>query len=358
MQQPKTSLSCNPYGSSLQLHCGVTGPLYPKFHLEWYSRTSSNTTDSITRKLSSYSLYRIQSNVADSMGETRTVSSVLLIKEIDSTHDQTCVWCQIEFSGLILSETSSSLCIENEEYYTGSLQADSCSDGTMSVDTSISCVNISDKMGEQLELLENGDLIQTSSSKPTVDISSTAQLTPTPRMSGSVHPTSTNHVGSSGLVVPDSEAIVPLKTSINIDLYSLHTATPVAMSTSKTHASATPSSTLHAAPVSSSVTQSTVRVTMSATTNESPTTGVTVVETVPKSSFEGALYAAIIVCILFVGVILILVVVIVCLMRKKCSCLEQTGQSLRQRVTSSQGGRNQPGKCMSAFGLYTRSQGA
>ena len=282
------------------------------------------------------------------MGETRSASSVLLIEEIDSTQDQTCFWCQIEFNGLILPDTSSSLCIESEDYYTGLLQADSCSEsphaGTMPVDTSIHCINISDKVAGQLELLKDDGRIQTSSSKPTATVSCTAQLIPTLHISDSVHPTTTKHVGSSGLVIPDSEAIVPLKTSINIDQYSLHTATPVAMSTSKTHASATPSSALDTAPVSTSVTQSPVQATMTSTT----TTEVTMpVETVPKSSFEGALYAAIIVCVLFVGVIVVLVVVIVCLMRKKCSCLERSGQSLRQRVQNSNEGRYQPGKCMS-----------
>ncbi len=246
----------------------------------------------------------------DVMGEKRSATSVLLTKEIDSTMSGVCFWCQIEFSRLTLPVKSEVFCIDNDEHFAG---VDDCSESViMLVNTTVLCVHVSSDLMTALENLNNETDIITSSTISSNILSLTGKA----------------QRGSSLVsTVFGSEAIQSGKTFINtMILHTLHIGTQVATSIAKTQVDATPSSTLKESFISSTT------VTMNSTTTSTVNTIVKEMEeTVPRSSFEGALYAAIIVCILFIGVIVGLVIMILCLVRKKCSCLALSDY-LRQKL--------------------------
>ncbi len=307
-QQPVTQLNCDPNGSRLQIHCGATGPLLPSFRIQWYR---SNRSVSSTTRITSKNDCLIRNNMLDVMDEKRSATSILLTKNIDSTMSGVCFWCQIEFSRLILPVKSEVVCIDNEEHFAG---VDDCGDSVvMLVNTSVLCVHVSPDLASALESLNNErDIITT----PTIS-SNILSLTGKAQSGSSLVST-----------MFGSEAIQSSKTFINTQ--TLHIGTKVATSIAKTQVYATPSSKLKDSFVSSSTTESPMNNTTSSTVNTIIVRGME--ETVPRSSFEGALYAAIIVCILFIGVIVGLVIMILCLVRKKCSCLVQVSDYLRQKL--------------------------
>lgn len=319
-QQPETMLKCNPYGSQLQLHCGVTGPLVPMFTTEWYSSSLDNVTGVNSEmnvvRLSPLPEYQVENIILDVMGETRSVSSIIRTNSISSEHTGKCFWCQIEFETLHLPHTSNALCIEGHDYYSTILRTKSCKDegniGAMLVDTTVLCVNISDNLAADLQRL-----------KDVTTMSTLFELAPTRSYSvlepSRTHPTHTMHEAKEKGSVLGMVTLTSSHTDDNITTLSLHTISPVAMTSTQTQEKTTPRSTQSGNSVS--LLDSLLVASTQNSTDEKMD------ETVPRSSFEGALYAAIVVCIMFVGVIVVLIVVIVCLLKRKCSCLSQVGST-------------------------------
>ena len=117
------NLSCNPYGSSLQLHCSFTGPLYPSFHIEWYLSAENLTSE--TRLSVGQNDYQITNNVIVTMGDVekpvRSVSSILATGPISESHVNQCIQCQVEFDDLGVSvggKNEHRLCFGSAENHT------------------------------------------------------------------------------------------------------------------------------------------------------------------------------------------------------------------------------------------------
>ncbi len=259
------------------------------------------------------------------MKEERSATSVLLTQTIDSTQSGLCFWCQIEVSGSVtLPKKSDAFCIHSEKDYSA---LNICgSNSVMLVNTSMQCIQLS---ADLVKNLTNETDIRTSSTISNV-LSATRRDQANSRLVNTI-------IGSEAIKLPS--------TSINTNLHSLHIGTQFATSSSKTKVDATPSSKLTEPFVrSSSVTETPIQVTMNSTSALiTASTGGGAEETVPRSSFEGALYAAIVICILFVGVIVVLAIVILCLSRKKCSCVEQAALSFRRKFQNgNNSGRNPP----------------
>ena len=116
-------LTCDPYGSSLQLHCAITGPLDPLFHIEWYLSALDESSE--IRLDSSDSDYRINNNVLDVVGDVenqvRSISSILATGPISGKHANQCLRCQVEFVtfGVTLARDDEyKLCFGDMENYT------------------------------------------------------------------------------------------------------------------------------------------------------------------------------------------------------------------------------------------------
>ena len=109
---PMMELSCDPYGSTLHLHCAVTGPISPQFHLQWY--LSNPDTSSTATELDSEIVLNV---VKDGIN---SISSILSIGPISSMHTGHCILCQIEFEemGISLTRDDYKLCIGNGVSYT------------------------------------------------------------------------------------------------------------------------------------------------------------------------------------------------------------------------------------------------
>ena len=297
----------------------------PAFSIDWYSSSLDNVTGLKSEisfvRLSTLPEYQTQNIVLDVMGETRSISSILRTNSISPEYTGRCFWCQIEFAGLHLPHTSNALCIDGQEYYSTVLRTKSCSDegsiGTMLVDTSVLCVNISDNLAAKLQRLKDGATMST-----LFDLAPTLSypvVEPT-----RVLPTHTVYEAKEKGSVLGMLTLTSSHTDDNITTLSLHTLPSVAMTSTQTKDKTTPSSTQSGNSVSL------LDNLFVASTQNS--TDENMDESVPRSSFEGALYAAIVVCIMFVGVIVVLIVVIVCLSKRKCSCLSQVGSTSSRAV--------------------------
>lgn len=278
-------------------------------------------------KLSLFPQYRIQNIILDVMSEKRSVSSILRTNSINSEHSNRCFWCRIEFSasGLYIPHTSNALCIRRKEYYSNVQRSNKCSyqgsNGAMVVDTSVQCMNITDNLAVGLQGLQDDGAMRT-----------LFRLAPTKSYSVLESSVVQPSHGVSEAKLQDGVLGIVTLTSAHSDeniaskiTHSLHTILTVAMTSTKTQAKTTPSSSQTGHSVSL-LDEFLVATTQNSTDDNMDAT-------VPRSSFEGALYAAIVVCILFVGVIVVLVIVIVCLSKRKCSCLSRVGsRTIRQLV--------------------------
>ena len=110
LQQPPGNLSCNPFGSRLQLSCIASGPLDQQFQITWYSSTINNTQEITT--LSPDLGYTIQQHVLNnSVDNQKTITSILIKDEIGDNDTDRCVWCRIEIDGRPLPVRSNRPCI-------------------------------------------------------------------------------------------------------------------------------------------------------------------------------------------------------------------------------------------------------
>ena len=110
LQQPPGNLSCNPFGSQLQLSCIASGPLDRQFQITWYSSTINNTQEIAT--LSPDLGYTIQQHVLNNSGDNQTtITSTLIKEEIGDNDTDRCVWCRIEIDGRPLPVRSKKPCI-------------------------------------------------------------------------------------------------------------------------------------------------------------------------------------------------------------------------------------------------------
>ena len=110
LQQPPANLSCNPFGSRLQLSCIASGPLDQQFQITWYSSTINNTQEIVT--LSPDLGYTIQQHVLNNSADNQTaITSTLVKEEIGNNDTDRCVWCRIEINGRPLPVRSNRPCI-------------------------------------------------------------------------------------------------------------------------------------------------------------------------------------------------------------------------------------------------------
>jgi len=201
------------------------------------------------------------------MKQGSTVSSFLRTM-VNSLDIGTCFWCELTIQGAGPFVRSNELCLEDSEL-------EQCSLDELVV------VNMTETCVASVSVID-----------PSIATSSTIVAS---TMFG-------------------SEAPALATTAHNTLLLTSHSASPVTMSTRQTKPAATPSSIFISLKESSFVQDSSLLV---MSTMASQTTDV--METVPRASFEGALAAAVVVCVLFVAVIVTLVVLIVCLTKKNWS---------------------------------------
>lgn len=125
-----TNLTCDPYGSSLELHCAVTGPLQPQFHIQWYLVAATDQSMG-TRLGTENDSYHVASNVMNVVGdvetEVRSISSVLATGLLSDVHQNHCIRCQVEFDGVgvSLGSNGTKLCLRSMASYSA---LPSCSD--------------------------------------------------------------------------------------------------------------------------------------------------------------------------------------------------------------------------------------
>ncbi len=129
LQQPPSQLTCNPFGSTLQLQCAVSGPSTPTFTIHWYMQSISLRASAAegntppppppTPLFPSSQGYNVQ-NVAlnDGALNKRTISSVLTIDMITEMEASMCFWCELYVLGY-QHIRSNVLCILDETDYTG-----------------------------------------------------------------------------------------------------------------------------------------------------------------------------------------------------------------------------------------------
>lgn len=322
-QQPESELKCTPFGTQLQLHCGVTGPRLPTFTLEWYV-SSTHIINSIkdSLKLSALPEYKVQTVAFDFMGGMRSRSSILLTKMITSEDAGICFYCRIEFlNGLKLSHTSNTLCIEREEYYKEFYGATPCSNGgTIIVDTSVQCANISNKLALDLNWLKRVKTL-----KPSHGISTTTDdpkqiHTPAEQLSLvedlKVIPTTLDASITVVMVIPTATHTDRNTSHKGSQSFSTFFSDVLSIHRTKTQAMTTPSPSMSVSLLDlqfTSIAQNSTNSTMEE-------------DTVSRSTFEVAVYSVVLVIIVFAVVIAIFILVVCCLKSKR-SCLKGVRQT-------------------------------
>lgn len=156
---PMMDLSCNPYGSTLQLRCAVTGPISPQFHLQWYL---SNSDTSTATELDSEMVLNV---VKDGIN---SISSILSIGPISTMHTGHCIKCQVEFDEMeiALSRDDSQLCIGSAVSYTS---LPSCADEMVVFNSTSFCATAQDLDFLTLQQVDEGSAL---SPLPTAHITS------------------------------------------------------------------------------------------------------------------------------------------------------------------------------------------
>lgn len=209
---PAIDFNCDPYDSELQLHCSVTGPLYPHFTLQWYISPANSTSTNQT-KLDSET-YKISNSVIDTIGDVskqhRSVSSHLLFSPTLELHADNCIWCQIEFSDLNISvaKEDKRLCLKGADSY---IPLDSCGDPIAVVNSSSDCVSFEDLKVAEEQLLEL-DITTTASSMEDI----VATVTSMAASAVTILPTTTipspsSSTVTSSLLPPTTPATGPLQ---------------------------------------------------------------------------------------------------------------------------------------------------
>lgn len=113
---PMVELNCDPYGSQLQLSCAVTGPLYPQFRIQWYL-SSTDYTNRMSLGSSSCEL-----NITGEVKyQLRSIASLSMTGPITEMYANQCIWCQVEFGELDVSQTKDGhrLCLGSADDYAG-----------------------------------------------------------------------------------------------------------------------------------------------------------------------------------------------------------------------------------------------
>lgn len=203
------NLTCNPYGSSLKLHCAVTGPLDPHFFIQWYV-FPDHDPEQYDALGSSRDDYQVDSNVLNVVGDIkhiRSISSVLTTGPLADTLQNQCIKCQVEFQDveLTLGSEDSIFCLSSKANY-GHL--DSCSDGYAVQNKTSVCASLQDVVA----LSASPDsLSQAASIEPSA---SSSQLLPSPSHPQppiaslqNMEPTSSHLVHSSSLYLPGASTL-------------------------------------------------------------------------------------------------------------------------------------------------------
>lgn len=141
---PLMNLSCDPYGSSFQLHCAVTGPLYPQFHIQWYLSSQALDQSTATRLGTSTDDYHIDSNmlnvVGDIVAQSRSISSVLTTGVLEETLQNQCIGCRVEFDDVEISLGSgdNKFCLASPASY---ISLATCSNGLVVRNSTAVCAS-------------------------------------------------------------------------------------------------------------------------------------------------------------------------------------------------------------------------
>lgn len=322
MHQPSKELDCDPFGRELQLHCGFIGPLSPEFNLVWYSSNGLGGSETPQRLIHGKEDYTVNNIVLDmKTGHyVRSVSSVLRTGPIGDEHSGKCLWCQAEFSGIVHPLKSNALCIQSESRY---VELDKCSDAVI-VNTSLICADVTEDFMARLKKEASLDV------SATVDMltNSTHSTSGVPILVSSQQPIpSPSQIAlksiSGGFVKPTSvDKRLPYSTSLHTN----------SMVTASIAPSITPVLTIkNVVPTTADMVITTTDTPQINVENMGETSGPgmglmeengTNPNAPSRSSLEGPLYVAIVICAVFVVIIVVLVSTIVCLLRKKCGCLE------------------------------------
>lgn len=192
---PMMDLSCDPYGATLQLHCAVTGPISPQFHLQWYLSKPDNST--ATELDSEIVLNVVQDGI-------NSISSILSIGPISAIHTGHCIKCQVEFDEMEISLTRDEykLCIGSAVSYTS---LPSCGDEIVVFNSTSFCATAQDFDFSSLQQEDEGSAVP-----------------PTPLVNT---PFPTAHSTSQPMATTESEVRTPHDTTASSDVLDLTSST-------------------------------------------------------------------------------------------------------------------------------------
>lgn len=274
---PMMNLTCDPFGSSLQLHCGMRGPLHPEFHIQWYLSSSDESAPAPVPIDDDDEDYNIGSSVLNVVGDVetpmRSVTSILTTVLLADTHQEVhCIQCRVAFvdMGLSLGNEGSKICLGSAARYTALA---SCSADLVVKNSTALCATAQDLLPALETPVPTASFASPSPTQPTIlQASLVSSPPPMTELLGMVTP-------SPSLPV-QSTALRPKASSMSPSLSAAPIATVI-----PSGGTTTPSS------------------------NSTATDG-------SQAAVEGGLFVAIGICIIFIVIIIILMYFVVRLCRQ------------------------------------------